>query len=337
VTEPADHDLLAMTALIFRAAGSTIYDEAEYDLAVYRLPQKVLGLQLGSLLRLVLLLGSIKQKGTQCGKNMSIDINSPAAAAQVCQSAIAMLKDWPSPLYDVLKKMLPLTDTNNPDTWKLNQAFGRFYHRLFLNLSHRKFSFLLDTVHSVVMEQWHGFMSRTEVQDTLGLSYTMVKALAQARFLRYVRGYNCFSPGLYHFVRDDVVKIIQVFKQQSVLRRKYTRPGELISLRHALGYLGADTLPDIIQAVANGDLLPVAYAKLCHGISGYLFPSCKIAKYDRRGLLPERFRIQNFSSLGLPVSKTMQRLFQRHELNRLYGPHRRSILKYSQLRAQMMG
>lgn len=61
----------------------------------------------------------------------------------------------------------------------------------------------------------------------------------------------------------------------------YSKPGELIALRHALkNYLGRDSgLPAVIRAVVDGALVPVAYTKRFPGITGYLFPSEHLRQY----------------------------------------------------------
>lgn len=353
----ADKDVLAINTLIYRAAAFPVSDGVEQALSNYCFPQAMLKLRLGSLLRLVLLLGCIEEKRRLRGTNMIVDNRDPAAATEKCRAAVAMLRDWPGPLSEALQNMLP-TDTDNPDILKFNKIFGRFYTGLFQELPRRKFGFLLDVFEKVVIKDWKGFirashrrpryfspmvlqsshwvslhqaarlarvsdrrildfirqgqlehiflsrqywitreslerwivnrhlevaryMSTSEVQDALGLDYKSVRKLAQAGIIRYVKGYDeLFSSG-YHYLRDDVMKIVCALQRRAVPRRKYTDPRELILFRDVPKYVGAHRFPDVVRAVVDGDLVPVAYAKLFRGSSGYLFPLDKLRNHQR--------------------------------------------------------
>ena len=63
--------------------------------------------------------------------------------------------------------------------------------------------------------------------------------------------------------------------------RAYSKPGELIALRHAMkNYLGRDSgLAMVIRAVVGGSLVPVGYTNRFRGITGYLFQSEDLRKY----------------------------------------------------------
>ena len=62
---------------------------------------------------------------------------------------------------------------------------------------------------------------------------------------------------------------------------EYSKPGELITLRHAVkNYLGCDSgLAAVIRAVIDGSLAPVGYTKRFRGITGYLFRSEELRRY----------------------------------------------------------
>ena len=63
--------------------------------------------------------------------------------------------------------------------------------------------------------------------------------------------------------------------------KAYSKPGELIALRHAMkNYLGRDSgLAAVIRAVVDGSLVPVGYTNRFRGITGYLFRSEDLRKY----------------------------------------------------------
>ena len=62
---------------------------------------------------------------------------------------------------------------------------------------------------------------------------------------------------------------------------EYSKPGELITLRHAVkNYLGCDSgLAAVIRAVVDGSLAPVGYTKGFRGITRYLFRSEELRRY----------------------------------------------------------
>jgi len=410
-TEEADRDLLAINTLIYHAAGFPLGDEVEHVLAHYCFPKEMLKLRMSTLLRLVLLLGSIRENGRLSGTHMTVDNRSPAAATEVCRAAVTMLRDWPGPLHETLRNMLPM-DTDRPETLTFNTIFGEFYRRLFHDLPRRKVGFLRRVFEDVVMENWKGFirgshrrpryfsaavmqssywvtlseaarlahascrrildaisqgqiesmlptktgnlecwmikreslhrwiairdietalyMSNSEIQRTLGLGYKAVKSLAQAGLIRHVKGYNHLFSGGYHFLREDVTKVINIFQKHTVTRRKYTGPGKLMTLRDALNCLGHSVLPDLIQAADDGDLVPVHYAKLSVGIAGYIFPFEKLSRYHRDPKILPGWLINPHPVSAILESERMRRLLHRQEMERTMGPHRRATLKSSQ-------
>ena len=76
--------------------------------------------------------------------------------------------------------------------------------------------------------------------------------------------------------------------------KEYSKPGELIALRHAMtNYLGRHSgLAGVIRAVVDGNLTPAGYTKRFPGITGYLFLSEDLRNYrpvrDVK-MLPEGF------------------------------------------------
>jgi hypothetical protein len=149
------------------------------------------------------------------------------------------------------------------------------------------------------------YMSLSEAKGILGLSRRSIITLGQAGLIHYVKGYDHLFASGYHFLRDDVMKIVRSFDKYSVPWRKYTYAGKLIALGDAVIYFGHDVLPDLIRAVGAGELVPVAYAKLSHGISGYLFPTEKLETYQREiKVLPRRLRNQNEATPNFGLCQT---------------------------------
>ena len=105
--------------------------------------------------------------------------------------------------------------------------------------------------------------------------------MVRAGLIRYVQGAYHFFPSGFYFLREDVLKITEAFRKHAAPLRRYSRPGEVIALRHALkNFLGRDHgLPAVIRAVLDGSLVPVAYTNRFRGISGYIFRAEDLRKY----------------------------------------------------------
>jgi hypothetical protein len=116
----------------------------------------------------------------------------------------------------------------------------------------------------------------------LGLTHRTIVTVAAAGVIRHVRGPDRNFPArCFFFLREDVMKIKQAFEKHSVPVRAYSKPGEFLSLRHAMkNYLGhgAD-LAGVIQAVVDGSLVPTGRTERFRGITGCLFRSEDLRKY----------------------------------------------------------
>ena len=126
------------------------------------------------------------------------------------------------------------------------------------------------------------YMSRPEARGALGLTNSTIARVAAAGAIRYVKGpERNFPRGCFFFLREDVMKIKQAFEKHAVPVKEYSKPGELIALRHAMkNYLGRDSgLAAVIRAVVDGSLVPVGYTNRFRGITGYLFRSEDLRKY----------------------------------------------------------
>jgi hypothetical protein len=155
--EPADKELVAINTAIYRAAGFSPGDAAEAALASCRFPSELLELRLGSLLRLVLFVGSIKEQDGLRRKQQYFAATNLAVASEIGRAAVTMLRDWPRSLRAVLRHMLP-PETANPAALNFNEIFGNFYRHLFRVLPRREFGFLHEAFERFVIEDWKGLI-----------------------------------------------------------------------------------------------------------------------------------------------------------------------------------
>ena len=152
---PANRDLVAISAAIYRAAGFAAGEAAELDLAHYRFPPEMLNLRLGSLLRLVLFVGSIKEKDTLRWKQRPFAATDILEATEISRDAVSLLRDWPLPLREALERMVP-EEVVNPAALNFSKVFGNFYRHLFRVLPRSEFGFLHDAFERFAVEDWRG-------------------------------------------------------------------------------------------------------------------------------------------------------------------------------------
>jgi hypothetical protein len=126
------------------------------------------------------------------------------------------------------------------------------------------------------------YIQRPEARRTLGLAKSAIVNVAAAGLIHHVRGPAQNFPGRCHFIqREDVMKIKHAFDKHAVPVKEYSRPAEIIALRHAVNkYLGRYAgLAAVIRSVVDGSLKPVGYTQQFPGITGYLFLSDDLRKY----------------------------------------------------------
>ena len=360
--EAATRDLVAINAAIYMAAGFPPGEGAELDLVDCGFPPEMLRLGLGALLRLVLFVGASHEKGKLRTKQRPFIATDLAVATEIGRGAVAVLRDWPRPLREVLKNMLPPA-VADPAALNFSKIFGNFYRHLFRVLPRRDFGFLHDVFERFVIEDWKGlirgqhryfsaavrqnsqwvtaneaeviahtaggriwdlarqgqidaiflkvrrggsrtecwvrreslnqwiaardaelapYMPRPEAERALGLKNFTLATVAAAGAMRYVIGpERSFPARCFFFLREDVTKIKDAFEKHYAPVKAYSKPGELIALRHAMkNYLGRDSgLAAVIRAVVDGSLVPVGYTNRFRGITGYLFRSEDLRKY----------------------------------------------------------
>lgn len=360
--EPADRGLVAINTAIYRAAEFPYGKSAELAFANFGFPAELLDLQLGPLLRLVLFVGSSKEKDRLRNKQQHFAATNLAAAMEIGRAASILLGDWPRPLLEVLRHMLP-QETTDPAALNFSKIFGKFYRHVFRVLPRSEFGFLHDVVERFVVDDWPGlirgqhryfsaavrrnsrwvtageaevsahtaggriwdlarqgqvhavflnvrhggkrtecwirreslnqwiatrdadlapYLPRPEAKAALGLTNRTIVTVAAAGVISFVKGPDRNFPArCFFFLREDVMKIMDAFERHSVPVRAYSKPGELIALRHAMkNYLGHGAgLATVIRAVVSGSLVPVGYTNRFRGVTGYLFQSVDLRKY----------------------------------------------------------
>jgi hypothetical protein len=154
--EPADLDLVAIDAIVHRAAHSTQAQMAEIDVGDFNFPPELLYLKLGALLRFILFIGSINEGSILRRKQRPFRATDLRLAPAICHGAVALLRDWPRPLREVLQRMTP--QSANVAKLNFSDIFGNFYRHLFRVLPRREFGFLHDAFEQFVIEDWKGFI-----------------------------------------------------------------------------------------------------------------------------------------------------------------------------------
>ena len=360
IPETVDRDLVAIHAVIHRAAGFPAGEVAERSIAEHGFPPEMLEMKLGSLLRLILFLSSIKEKGRLGQKQRPFAGTDLATAIQIGRAAVTMLRDWPRPLREALRFMAPAT-LDDPAALNFRTSFPNFYRHLFYTLPRSEFRFVRDVFERFVIEDWNGFirgqhryfsaethrnsqwmassvaartartngqrildlvqqgqiegrlfkvgrggrtecwirreslnrwtaareaelasyMRRLEARRALGLAKSAIVNVAAAGLIGYVKGPAQNFPRRHFFLREDVMKIKHAFEKHAVAVKEYSKPAEIIALRHAVKkYLRRHSgLAAIIRAVVDGKLKPVGYTQRFPGITGYLFLADDLRKY----------------------------------------------------------
>jgi hypothetical protein len=105
-SELADPGLVAINAIVFRAAKSTLADTAGEEVADFGFPQEMLHLKLGPLLRFILFMGSINDGSILRRKQRPFRATDLAGVVAICRGAVSLLRDWPRPLREVLRRMI---------------------------------------------------------------------------------------------------------------------------------------------------------------------------------------------------------------------------------------
>lgn len=155
--DPAPNDLLAINAAIFRAAGASPGPYAEEALRAAGFSPGLLRLKLGRLLRLILFAGSIREGDRLRPKQQPFAATNLVAARAIDRAAVSLLRDWPRPFHEVLRRMLPPVG-DDPSALNFSQVFGNFYRHLFRVLAPSEFGFLREEFERFVVADWKGLI-----------------------------------------------------------------------------------------------------------------------------------------------------------------------------------
>jgi len=153
--EPAERDLLAINTAIYRAAGFPPGDTAERTLFSCGFPGEILSLKLGSLLRLILFVGSIKEHDKLRRRQQYFAATNLDLAIEIGRAAATIMEGWPRTLRAVLRRMLP-PEASNPEAFNFSEIFGNFYRHLFRVLPRDEFGFFHEAFERFVIEDWKG-------------------------------------------------------------------------------------------------------------------------------------------------------------------------------------
>src|SRR6202167_2652767 len=111
----------------------------------------MLGLSLGASLRLILFVGSIREKDKLRQTQRPFAATDIAFATEIGRSAVTVLREWPRPLREVLRHMLPPEPTD-PAALNFSKIFGNFYRHLFRVLPRSEYGFMHDVFERFVIE-----------------------------------------------------------------------------------------------------------------------------------------------------------------------------------------
>jgi len=155
--ESATGDLVAINAVICRGAAVPVGGALEHDLTGCGFPPEMLELRLGALLRLILFIGAIRGKDGLRRQQRPFPATDLATAMEIDRSAVAVFRDWPRPLREVLRRMLP-PESTHPAALNFSEIFGNFYRHLFRVLPRADFGFLHDVFERFVIEDWNSLI-----------------------------------------------------------------------------------------------------------------------------------------------------------------------------------
>ena len=124
---------------------------------IFACPPELLELKLGALLRFILFVGSVNDGSILRRKQRPFRATDLAGAIAICRGAVALLRDWPRPLRELLRNMLP-SDVTDLVALNFGKIFGNFYRHLFRVLPRGEFGFLHDAFETFVVEDWPGLI-----------------------------------------------------------------------------------------------------------------------------------------------------------------------------------
>jgi len=154
-SEPAEANLVAINAAIYHAAGFP-HGAGEADMNRAGFASALTNLRLDSLLRVISFAGSLQERA-RAFIHQSKFASHFDAAIQACCAAASLLRDWPHPFHEMLRRMVPDKD-ENPAALSLHDAYGKLYNRLSRRFPRDEFGFLHNAFEDFVTQNWKGLV-----------------------------------------------------------------------------------------------------------------------------------------------------------------------------------
>jgi hypothetical protein len=154
-SKPADTNLVAINAAIYRAAGFP-RGAGETDLNRAGFAPALAELQLDSLLRVISFAGSLPERPSVFIHQSKFASHFDAAIQTGCAAA-ALLRNWPHPFHKMLRRMVPAKD-ENPVMLGLHDAYGKLYNQLSRTFPREEFGFLHNAFEDFVTQDWKGLV-----------------------------------------------------------------------------------------------------------------------------------------------------------------------------------
>lgn len=125
------------------------------------------------------------------------------------------------------------------------------------------------------------YITRPELRKLLGISQTLALSVGKAGVIRWT---NSLQPTDYLYLKEDVSKVKRAFQQYNSRIPKSQKRAGAMTLRDALRRVLGNGIEAarVIEAVVNGNLVPVARSPLVPGICGYMFQVGELRKYSPR-------------------------------------------------------
>lgn len=150
----ADDELLAMGAVIYRAAGFRV-EATRHSVGTVYLPSALAGLSLDQLLGLALAIGSIR--GHTIDKQSSFSATDLREACNVGRGATQALRDWPRGFCDLMQQLLP-REVPDPGALTLQQVYGPLFQYFLRTRDDPALRFFRDGFESFVGRHWPGLI-----------------------------------------------------------------------------------------------------------------------------------------------------------------------------------
>ena len=154
-SKPAETNLVAINAAIYRAAGFPRGD-GETDLNRAEFTPALAELRLDSLLRVISFAGSFPERPSVFIHQSRFASHFDAAIQTGCAAAV-LLRNWPHAFHKMLRSMVPAKN-ENPAMLNLHDAYGKLYNQLSRTFPREEFGFLHNAFEDFVTQDWKGLV-----------------------------------------------------------------------------------------------------------------------------------------------------------------------------------